>query len=187
MASPRPPDGRAVASGERSWDNEEPTWGMWGVTESELRLLPDDLAGTDAIELGCGTAYVSAWMARRGARVVGIDNSAAQLATARRLQIEHALDFPQQLVRIGRDLKRMRQQHGLDRIACKWQRVIVRTDCALAVRVRRDPPVMLRACRLTQPRRLAPAADLQHLEAENVCKHVRHHGRLELEDSLAER
>ena len=47
--------------------------------ESELRLLPDDLAGQDAIELGCGTAYVSAWLARRGARPVGIDNSAEQL------------------------------------------------------------------------------------------------------------
>jgi SAM-dependent methyltransferase len=31
---------------------------------------------------------------RRGAHVVGIDNSQAQLATARRLQREHALDFP---------------------------------------------------------------------------------------------
>src|SRR5271170_547683 len=33
-------------------------------------------------------------MARRGARVVSIDNSAQQLATARRLQHEHSLDFP---------------------------------------------------------------------------------------------
>jgi len=48
-------------------------------------LLLEDLAGKDAIELGCGTAYVSAWLARRGARVVGIDNSAAQLATARHI------------------------------------------------------------------------------------------------------
>jgi SAM-dependent methyltransferase len=56
-------------------------------------MLPDDLAGLDAIELGCGTGYVSAWMARRGARVVGIDNSARQLDTARRLQREHGLDF----------------------------------------------------------------------------------------------
>jgi SAM-dependent methyltransferase len=46
----------------------------------------------DAIELGCGTGYVSAWMARRGARVTGIDVSAEQLATARRLQGEHGLD-----------------------------------------------------------------------------------------------
>jgi SAM-dependent methyltransferase len=37
---------------------------------------------------------VSAWLARRGARVVGIDNSAAQLATARRLQVEHGHRFP---------------------------------------------------------------------------------------------
>ena len=57
-------------------------------------MFPDDLAGKDAIELGCGTAYVSAWLARRGARVVAIDNSEAQLATARRLQRQHGLDFP---------------------------------------------------------------------------------------------
>jgi ubiquinone/menaquinone biosynthesis C-methylase UbiE len=45
-------------------------------------------------ELGCGTAYVSCRLARRGARVVAIDNSSAQLATARRLELEHGLDFP---------------------------------------------------------------------------------------------
>ena len=53
----------------------EPSWGMWGVPLPGL--LPDDMTGLDAIELGCGTAYVSAWMARRGATVVGIDNSEA--------------------------------------------------------------------------------------------------------------
>jgi SAM-dependent methyltransferase len=57
-------------------------------------MLPEDMTGLDAIELGCGTGYVSAWMARRGARPVGIDNSQAQLDTARRLQSEHGLDFP---------------------------------------------------------------------------------------------
>jgi len=74
-----------VAMGERAWAREEPAWGEWGVPESELEMLPDDMSGMRAIELGCGTAYVSAWMTRRGARVVAIDNSAAQLATARRL------------------------------------------------------------------------------------------------------
>ena len=64
------------------------------MPEAELHLLPDDLAGKDAIELGCGTAYVSSWMARRGARVVGVDNSSAQLETAKRLQREHGLSFP---------------------------------------------------------------------------------------------
>ena len=54
----------------------------------------DDLDGLDAIELGCGTGYVSAWLARRGARPVGIDNSPKQLETATRLQAEHGLDFP---------------------------------------------------------------------------------------------
>jgi SAM-dependent methyltransferase len=52
------------------------------------------MTGRDAIELGCGTGYVSAWMARRGARVTGIDNSPRQLETARRLQDEHDLHFP---------------------------------------------------------------------------------------------
>src|SRR5437899_9912358 len=80
--------------GERAWARHEPTWGIWRVPDSELHVLPDDLAGKDAIELGCGTAYVSAWLARRGARVVGIDNSEQQLATARRLQRQYGLDFP---------------------------------------------------------------------------------------------
>ena len=46
------------------------------------------------IELGCGTAYVSAWLARRGARPVGVDLSAKQLETARAMQAEHGLAFP---------------------------------------------------------------------------------------------
>ncbi len=80
--------------GRRNWAQEEPTWGIWGVPESQIQMLPGDLAGLDAIELGCGTGYVSAWLARRGARPVGIDNSEAQLATARRLQQEFEREFP---------------------------------------------------------------------------------------------
>lgn len=82
-----------AGAGERNWAADEPRWGIWGVPESELHVLPD-VAGLDVIELGCGTAYVSAWLARRGARVVGIDNSPRQLETARRLQDEHDLQFP---------------------------------------------------------------------------------------------
>jgi len=37
--------------GESAWARNEPTWGIWGAPDSELRLLPDDLAGKDAIEL----------------------------------------------------------------------------------------------------------------------------------------
>lgn len=83
-----------VAPGERRWTRDTPTWGVFDRPQSEVPFLPDDLDGLDAIELGCGTGYVSAWMARRGARPVGVDNSAAQLATARRLQDEHGLRFP---------------------------------------------------------------------------------------------
>jgi len=83
-----------VGPGEANWGQRDPTWGIWGVPEADVGMLPPSLAGIDAIELGCGTAYVSAWMARRGARVVGIDNSQAQLETARRLQREHDLAFP---------------------------------------------------------------------------------------------
>jgi SAM-dependent methyltransferase len=85
-----------VEPGERAWrlGPGEETWGTWDLPESALHLLPDDLEGKDTIELGCGTGYVSAWLARRGARPVGIDNSEEQIATARRLQAEHDIDFP---------------------------------------------------------------------------------------------
>ncbi len=86
--------GDYVAAGERAWTAAEPYWGIWAVPESQVGLLPDGVAGLDTVELGCGTAYVSAWLARRGARPVGLDNARAQLATARRLQREHGLAFP---------------------------------------------------------------------------------------------
>jgi SAM-dependent methyltransferase len=82
-----------AVSGRRAWADETVTWGIWSVPESELRVLPD-VDGLDVIELGCGTAYISAWLARRGARPVGIDNSPRQLETARTLQAEHGLEFP---------------------------------------------------------------------------------------------
>jgi SAM-dependent methyltransferase len=80
-------------SGRRAWATDAMTWGIWQIAERDVRALPD-VSGRDVVELGCGTAYWSAWLARRGARVVGLDNSARQLATARLLQREHALAFP---------------------------------------------------------------------------------------------
>jgi SAM-dependent methyltransferase len=79
---------------DREWSAVEPMWGIFLVPESQLRLLPADMKGLDTIELGCGTGYVSAWMARRGARPVGIDNSPKQLETAREMQQKHGLSFP---------------------------------------------------------------------------------------------
>jgi SAM-dependent methyltransferase len=82
------------AAGERGWARAEPVWGIWHVAESQLNVIPANVRGQHVIELGCGTAYVSSWLARRGARVVGLDASMSQLATARRLQTEHGLAFP---------------------------------------------------------------------------------------------
>jgi SAM-dependent methyltransferase len=82
-----------VEPGRTAWQAAEPSWGVWGVPESRLHVLPD-VAGKDVVELGCGTAYVSAWLARRGAHAVGIDNSPMQLATAHEFQREFSLAFP---------------------------------------------------------------------------------------------
>jgi SAM-dependent methyltransferase len=81
-------------AGRQNWAQEEPSWGQWSVPEASLRMFPDQVAGLDTIELGCGTAYVSGWLARRGAHAVGIDNSAVQLANARRFQDEFDQHFP---------------------------------------------------------------------------------------------
>jgi SAM-dependent methyltransferase len=80
--------------GLRNWAAAEPVWGIWNIAETDAGVLPADLEGRDSIELGCGTGYVSAWLARRGARAIGLDNSAAQLATARQLQDRFGLRFP---------------------------------------------------------------------------------------------
>ena len=82
-----------VAAGERGWKADSPTWGCWAIPESELSLLPVDMSGMLAIELGCGTAYVASWMIRLGATVVGIDNSEKQLATAKRLAEEQEVSL----------------------------------------------------------------------------------------------
>jgi SAM-dependent methyltransferase len=86
--------GDYAGPGLRAWSAAEPSWGIWGIPEAQVRVLPPDLAGRDSIELGCGTGYVSAWLARRGARPVGLDNSAVQLATASALQDRFGLRVP---------------------------------------------------------------------------------------------
>ena len=80
-----------VEPARKGWAATEPHWGIWGLPESELGLLPADLRGKRCLEIGCGAAYVSAWMARRGGDVVGIDPTPNQLATARMLRAEHGL------------------------------------------------------------------------------------------------
>lgn len=82
-----------VESAERDWASPDPCWGMWRIPEAEVGALPD-VGRLDTIELGCGTAYFSAWLARRGARPVGVDQSTGQLATARAMQAQHGIAFP---------------------------------------------------------------------------------------------
>jgi SAM-dependent methyltransferase len=82
------------AVARRQWAATEPTWGVFGIPESVAKLLPDRFDGARTIELGCGTGYVSAWMARRGAVAFAIDPTTSQIRIARQNQIEFGLDFP---------------------------------------------------------------------------------------------
>jgi len=79
-------------SARGAWARAEITWGMFSVPEAELGVL-GDVSGLDVVELGCGTAYLSGWLARRGARVVGVDVTPAQLETARRMQAEFGVEL----------------------------------------------------------------------------------------------
>jgi SAM-dependent methyltransferase len=81
------------ANAATNWAFDEISWGIWGVDESDLNVL-GDVAGLDVVELGCGTAYVSAWLAKLGARPVGVDVTPAQLETARRMMAATGIEFP---------------------------------------------------------------------------------------------
>jgi SAM-dependent methyltransferase len=81
------------ANAETNWALDEISWGIWAIDESELKVL-GDVAGLDVVELGCGTAYFSAWLAKLGARPVGVDVTPAQLATARRMMAATGIEFP---------------------------------------------------------------------------------------------
>jgi SAM-dependent methyltransferase len=59
-------------------------WGPEGLTEEVAGLLGpvEGLAGQRVLEIGCGAAQCSRWLAGRGARAVGVDISVAQLRHA---------------------------------------------------------------------------------------------------------
>jgi SAM-dependent methyltransferase len=76
------------------WAATEISWGVFGVSEKDLGSPLGEVSGLDVVELGCGTAYFSARLARLGARPVGVDPTPAQLATARRMQEETGIEFP---------------------------------------------------------------------------------------------
>ena len=77
----------------KAWSQDEITWGVFEIPEPDVNVL-GDVAGLDVVDLGCGTGYFSAWLAKRGARPVGVDPTPAQLETAREMQREFGLEFP---------------------------------------------------------------------------------------------
>jgi len=76
-----------------AWVADELTWGLFGVPDSTVGALRE-LAGLDVLELGCGTAHLSARLARRGARPVALDLTGAQLRTAQLWQDRIGPRFP---------------------------------------------------------------------------------------------
>lgn len=82
--------------GRRSWAASGISWGIWSLPETEVRALGDlsSYRGRRTLEIGCGTAYISAWLRRLGAEPIGIDPTPAQLANASQLQNEFGLSFP---------------------------------------------------------------------------------------------
>ena len=81
------------AAAEGMWRRPEMAWGLFSVPESQLGVL-GDVRGLDVLDLACGTGYVSAWLARSGARPVALDFSGEQLGTARQLQARLGPGFP---------------------------------------------------------------------------------------------
>lgn len=81
------------AAADAMWARPEAVWGLFAVPERSLGVL-GDVRGLDVAELACGTAYVSAWLARAGARPVALDLSGEQLTTAGRLQRAVGPRFP---------------------------------------------------------------------------------------------
>src|SRR5690242_12791010 len=75
------------AAADEQWARPEIVWGLFEVPERDLGVL-GLVAGLDVVELACGTAYFSAWLARAGAKPVGVDLSREQLMTARRMQAQ---------------------------------------------------------------------------------------------------
>ena len=81
------------AAASQMWDRPGIRWGLFGIPESQLAVLPE-VSGRTVVELGAGTAFFSAALARAGARVIAIDLNEDQLATARRCQQQRGLHFP---------------------------------------------------------------------------------------------
>lgn len=82
------------ANAASAWAPQPLAWGVFEVLETDIGSPLGDVAGLDVVEMGCGTAYFSAQLARLGAHPTGVDPTPAQLATARRMMDETGIHFP---------------------------------------------------------------------------------------------
>lgn len=81
------------AAARTMWAREGVRWGLFGLPEQSVRALPP-LPGCRVVELGAGTAFLSAALARAGAVPVAVDLNEDQLATAARCQTATGVRFP---------------------------------------------------------------------------------------------
>ncbi len=62
-------------------DRGETRWGVWQIPDAQLGVL-GAVDGKDVLELGCGAGQFGQTLADRGARMIGVDIAAEQLARA---------------------------------------------------------------------------------------------------------
>lgn len=72
------------------WSREGVRWGLFGTEDVVLPELP----GLTVVELGAGTAFFSAAVARAGGHPIAVDLNEDQLATAARCQDRFGVRFP---------------------------------------------------------------------------------------------
>ena len=90
---------------ETSWDEGAEAWTAFVRTGQDyyrtlvhgpaLLTAGGDVAGLDALDLGCGEGYFARELARAGARVTGVDISGQLIRMAREHAPELAIDFVQ--------------------------------------------------------------------------------------------
>ncbi len=91
-------------------------WGVCHLPESELRLL-GPVRGKRVLELGCGAGWWSIGLARKGARVTGLDVSPRRLAQAREEMARAGVDFP--LVEASAEAVPL-PSRSFDVVFCDW-------------------------------------------------------------------
>jgi len=114
----RRPSGAAesAAANRRWWDDEADryleehgtflgdtrfVWCPEGLSEADAGLL-GDVSGRRVLEIGCGAAQCSRWLAARGAEPVGLDLSRRMLEHGRRMGLRSGLDVPLVQAHAGR-------------------------------------------------------------------------------------